>query len=257
MTQTVNKALIILEYIAEAGEPVRLVEIARACGQHKTTAHRLLETLTKRGYVHKDPRNSRYSPGFRIFAIGRKPKQIETYVRQADPFIRRLAYECGQAAHLVALEGRQIVYLDKVEPPGSVSGNVTLGMRVDAHATAAGKSIIMLRPPAEIAALYPGKQLPVHTTKTLNILSKLEAELAISRTRGYATENGELIAGLNAVSAPIINSIHRATIAFAIVGQATDFNPRSMPRYGKIVCAAAKEFSTYLLKREPDQETHV
>ena len=51
--QSIDRALDIIEAVAEAGRPMGLTEIANQVGLHKSTAYRIIETLFQRGYLAK------------------------------------------------------------------------------------------------------------------------------------------------------------------------------------------------------------
>lgn len=67
--QTLHRALDLLEVLAEAGQ-VTLSGLSEQLGLARTTTHRLLTTLTTRGYIRQDPMTGHYSVGIRTFVVG-------------------------------------------------------------------------------------------------------------------------------------------------------------------------------------------
>ena len=66
---SVQKACLILRAMSDARN-VRLTDIAQAAGQDKATTLRLLEVLTRHGFVNRDAESKRYSLGPEIFTLG-------------------------------------------------------------------------------------------------------------------------------------------------------------------------------------------
>jgi DNA-binding IclR family transcriptional regulator len=60
-----DRALDILELLAQAPGPQGLTEIAEQVHGPKATVHRLLATLQARGYATQDPRTGPWAPGTR------------------------------------------------------------------------------------------------------------------------------------------------------------------------------------------------
>ena len=57
--QSAEKALRILEYLADQGEPLRLMDIAQAMGMNNSTTLRFLTTLASAGYVAQEEDTSK------------------------------------------------------------------------------------------------------------------------------------------------------------------------------------------------------
>lgn len=57
---SLDRALDLLEALADIGAEVGITALAARTGLHASTAHRLLATLVRRGWVTHDPRSHRY-----------------------------------------------------------------------------------------------------------------------------------------------------------------------------------------------------
>ena len=55
VNQSVEKALQLVEVLASSREPMRLGDLAVACGLPASTALRLVNTLLLHGYANQDP----------------------------------------------------------------------------------------------------------------------------------------------------------------------------------------------------------
>ena len=68
--QSVDRALQIIETLAEDDEGYRLIDLAVRTGLSTSTAHRLLTTLEKRRFVEFDRIDSKWHIGAQSFAVG-------------------------------------------------------------------------------------------------------------------------------------------------------------------------------------------
>jgi DNA-binding IclR family transcriptional regulator len=85
--------------------------------------------------------------------------------------------------------------------------------------------------------------------KPISSIDGLIRELALIRKRGYATDEGEMIPGLNCVAAPIMNSIGRAGLAVSVSGPASRFDSECMAKLAIRLMATANEISEYIIER--------
>jgi len=254
--QSAERSFAILECVGAAENPIPLAVIARQTGLNRATVYRLLAVLTRMGWIHKDEVDSTYTLGYKVFALGRRQSQLETITHHAQPFIRRLAWDLGETVHLAALEGPQVVYCDKVEPPEGHPVSTAIGMRLDAHATGVGKAVLAWLEANEVRQLYHQHPPHAHTARTITNVDALLRELAAIRVQGYAMDEGEMIPGLTCVAAPIMNSFGRAVVALSVSGPASRMDPARITRLVGRVTATATEISDYIIDRDSQSDGH-
>jgi DNA-binding IclR family transcriptional regulator len=111
-----------------------------------------------------------------------------------------LAAATGRPARLGVLRELRVAYVEKVgrAPATSFGACATL----PAHASALGKVLLAFAPPGTARALV-GTGLPRYTARTVTRPERLLHELAVARLTGFATCEGELLAGEAAVAAPV------------------------------------------------------
>src|ERR1700735_4374629 len=68
--QSVDRALSIIETLAEDDEGYRLSDLAVRTGLSTSTVHRLLATMEKRRFVHFDRYESKWHVGAQSFSVG-------------------------------------------------------------------------------------------------------------------------------------------------------------------------------------------
>ncbi len=102
--QSVDRALFLLETIADAGGEATLTELANRTGLNISTCHHLLATLIRRGFATKVTGRRLYALGARIFYLGHACLQVDL-PRRAQPYLEAINQATGETVHLAALQG--------------------------------------------------------------------------------------------------------------------------------------------------------
>jgi len=219
LLQSVDRAIDLLFHLHEQREPRGVSEIARALELPKSTVHRLLQALARRGLIEQDA-GGRYAPGARLVALGLGAQERDPVVAVARPVLEEEASALGETVFLTAPRNGSMLVLDKAEGAGFLRAAPRLGETVPLHATAVGKLAFAFAPerfPLEESGLEG------FTERTLRDRDALRAEVERARKQGYAESHGEWIDGLSAVAAPILHEAggSRRFIAALVVAAAT------------------------------------
>jgi len=195
VVQSLDRALSILDVLRLSDGDLALGDVAARTGLPKSTTHRLLSTLERRGLVARDQLGGAYRLATKTFApVGAGPG-----VRQV---LEELASRSGETANLGALVGSEVLYVDRADSPHALRWQLGVGNRVPTHCSALGKAILASLPPAEASARVP-RRLKGYTDATITDRGGLLAELALTRKRGYALDNEEFMDGVRCVAVPV------------------------------------------------------
>ncbi|MFP4482754.1 MAG: IclR family transcriptional regulator [Thermovirgaceae bacterium] len=200
--KSVLKALDILELLDREPD-LGVTEIAGKLDMEKSTAFRLVNSLKLRGYVRKDPENNRYSNGFRLFEMGNNVVKNMGLKEQAFPFLQELSKRTNEAVNLAIQDGRDVVYLDKIESQATIKVDLHVGKRMPMYCTGLGKALLAFMDPAEVEELYSGETFESFTSTTHGDLASLMDELEEIRQRGYAWDNEEYVQDIVCIAAPV------------------------------------------------------
>jgi IclR family acetate operon transcriptional repressor len=246
--KAVDKALRILESIGTDPEQVGLAELSRRLGIEKSTLYRLLETLEARRFVRKDPSSLRYALGIRMVELGTAATARSALGRAAGPVLDRLMLRSRQTVNLAVLDGEEILYIAKREPPEPLRVTVEVGRRVPAHATALGKVMLAFRPPGELQQLFSQrKQLVRFTPNTITSPRKLMDHLKEVRRVGIALDAEELVLGARCLAAPVLDSSGCAVAAISIAAPAAALGEKRARELCPLVVAGAAEITKVLI----------
>ena len=112
--KSLEKALDIIEIVSNEQQDASLSEIARKAGLPKSTVHRLIATLTGRGYLEKTEAGS-YKIGLKLFeAVSCYINNLELQT-EARPYIAELTSHLGLTSYLGVLDGDEVVYIEKLD----------------------------------------------------------------------------------------------------------------------------------------------
>lgn len=194
--RSVTRALAILGLLAHAGRPMTLAEIAAEQRLPKSSVLSLLRALAGSEFAVTDERG-RYSVGLRSFEVGAAYLRSMTPVRAAESELQALTEALGATSHFAVLEGDEVVYLAKHDPPGAgLRLASSVGARLPAATTAVGKAQLAHGP---WSSARPGALGGPRADQGL------AAELEAVRALGYALDEGQTMPGIRCVAAPVFS----------------------------------------------------
>jgi IclR family acetate operon transcriptional repressor len=200
--QSVDRALFLLETIAEAGGEATLTELATRTGLNISTCHHLLATLIQRGFATKVAGRRLYALGARILYLGHACLQVDL-PRRAQPYLETINRVTGETVHLAALQGDNVVTLAVREARHAVRVDTGKVGKVEApHATSVGKAILAWLPEDEMRRILR-LGMKRCTDKTITEFPELLESLRIVRRNGYAIDREEHLPGVICVGAAI------------------------------------------------------
>jgi len=205
---SVDKALLTLDALASAGAGgVSLAELAGRVGANKSTLHRTLAALRHRGYAEQTA-DGAYRLGPAVLALGTAYLAEENLPDLLRPALQALRDDVDELVHLGVLVGREVVYLDKVEPQRAVRVWSAVGRRRPAATTALGRALLAAGPLREPAGGEVGADaLAPYVTGGVGP-DRLLAALVEARTTGVATETEENEPGIACAAVAVLRAGH-------------------------------------------------
>lgn len=200
-----DRVLAVLLELAEHPGGITLDELAQRVNGSKPTVHRALASLRKAGLASQSSRGV-YELGDEFLRLAYRFQDARPETARIEPLLRELVAEFGETAHFGILDGSDIVYRAKVDPPvGAIRLTSTVGGRNPAHATAMGKLLLSY----SIASLHDleqwvdGRMLKPRTENTLTTPEALFAAISASGSRGYGLDDQESEVGVNCIALPV------------------------------------------------------
>ena len=238
-SSAVDKALDLLEAIADSDRPQRLSELAARVGLHRATAHRILVDLVARGWVLRA--GDHYLPG---------PAQL----RLSDAAARNsLATLCRPAMEALSAETGLMVNLQVLEGVGTRVVEVVQPERLLMIAHLRDQHLTLERfagPVAMVATLDDEARVPY--LRAAGNTVALRDELDRTAADGFALERGR--------HQPLIASLSRAVLshrglpvcALTLVGLESDLDDGRLPALRAALARATTRLAEVITRRAGD-----
>ena len=235
---SVDRALALLDALAELPSGARVGELAQRTSINQSTVSRLLGTLMARGFVDRDDATARYRLGLRLVAYADAVLAGLDVRTIARPHLERLVAQTGETATLSVPGDTQPFTIDFVPSPSNVASRGELGRPSVTHATVTGKLLLAFGPLA-LERIGP-EPYERYTPRTLTTQAELAREIERERGEGVAYGREEREPGLNAVGAAVLGREHTLEAMLSIQGPASRLHVRRMPALGPVLKEAAE-----------------
>lgn len=198
--QSIERALDIIEVLADYQDGIGVTELAGKLGLNKSTVHRILATLASRGYVNKTDKGL-YRLGINLIEV------VSCYINnlelqtEARPYVAQTTAELGLTCHLGVLDGDQVVYIEKMDVFSNVRMYSQIGVRVRSYSL--GKCLLSNYSATQVRQIMKDCSFIKFTEKTVGSIDELLADLELVRRRGWAIDDEESERGHRCIGAPI------------------------------------------------------
>ncbi len=196
--RSVERALDILTAFIGHDKHLSLTELANRTHLHKSTAHRLLNSLIDRGFVERLADTDGYRLGTKIIELSSYAARSSDLIQTAIPDMKKLRDELGETVSLYILDGNERVRLHTIESNQVIRRIAIIGQRMPLHVGAASKVFIAHMPEPEQEKLFAGPKWPRRLDMTI-----YRKSLSDMLKHGYATSFEERDIGVAAIAAPI------------------------------------------------------
>lgn len=208
----IERAVEVLDALAR--EPgVSITQLSDRLGIPRSTVYRILNSLEPASVVTKEGEG--YSVGPKLIQWANAVTRGADLVSLARPHLERLANEETATVKLSTLDGDMALVVAVAESPRQYSISTQVGSRFPLHAGAASK-ILLAYATEELRERLLARELATLTPATITDPAALRGMLQDIRTRGYATDQGEYVLGINAVAAPVFGPDRECIAAISI-----------------------------------------
>ncbi len=243
--QALDRGLQLLAIVAKENKTT-LTELALRVGMPASTAHRLLVTLQKRGFVDFDTATQEWMIGIEAFRTGSSFVQRTSLVEAGRDVMRQLMEETGETANLGIGDEGDVVFISQIETPNPIRAFFSVGTRGPMHCSGIGKALLAEMPRDKVERILQKKGLEEFTSKSLTSPDALFADLESTRRRGWSYDDEERHYGMRCIAAPIHNFHGEAIAGISISGPAARLPDEMISELGPKVRRAATEVSRLL-----------
>lgn len=237
-----EKAMAILELLAQSDRELTATEIHQAVCIPKATAFMVLSVLERHQMVKKSTEH-RYTIGIKLYELGVTYVSKLNVVKAGRPHLEHLLRRTNLTSHLGAIYSNRMIFIDKIEPTSFVRFSTFPGMRSDIHISSLGKAIAAHLDEQELAAIVNEVGFGIYTAHTIADEAAFKADLQRIRECGYSIENEEGELGVRCVGAPIFDNTGRAAAAVSVTGLVSQIPEEDFPQLGAVVRETADAIS--------------
>jgi DNA-binding IclR family transcriptional regulator len=238
--QSVASALDVLDCFSWSAE-LGVTEVATRLGVSKSTAHRLLSTLTAKRLVERIPESGRYRLGLHLYELGQLAVSRFDLRAAALPVLERMRAATHQTVHASVADGADVLYVERMESWQGRPFSSRVGRRMPVHCTSSGKVLAAFDEAVARARLEAG--LPRRTPRTITDPSVFLRTLQEVRLQGYALNVEEAEVGLSSVAAPVLAPSGRVLAALSVAGPTNVVLADGGERVIRLVKDAARELA--------------
>ena len=147
----ITKFFMILEYLSNRNQPVRIQDISTHLDIPQATMSRYLASMAREGYVFQDKESQRYKLTWKICKIAAKVSSPIAAKEIVSPYVYKLSskYNIGSAAMMIM--GYDGIYIELLDEASSYLDSVMrMSVCPPLNSTASGKILLSQFTAAEI-----------------------------------------------------------------------------------------------------------
>ncbi|MEL6748229.1 MAG: IclR family transcriptional regulator [Pseudomonadota bacterium] len=211
----IAKTFALLGAITRSDQPLALHDLAHAAGIPKPSAHRMLLQLEEIGIVKRDLTGKRFAIGDELATLALGAVGVLARTGTVRDIMQALVAEIGETCNLGVLDGREVLYLERVECEHALRLHLQAGSRVPLHTTAVGKLILAHATAEKCDRLLGDAPLEQLTPKTLTRAGLL-AQLPEIRRTGFSMNRQESVLGVIGLGTPVLDDAGNMLAGLAI-----------------------------------------
>jgi len=242
--RSVEKAFRVLAAFNGPTPTMGLTELTAAVGLNKSSTQRFTHTLTKLGYLQKDPKTKRFELTVKTLDFGYFYTRANPLIHRALPYLLHLSKATEETVNLTVQDDTDIIFVSRFMSRHVLNNDVIIGTRMPAYCTAPGIAILSQLPLAEARDILNRSDLKAFTPHTTYRMEDLLEKLETTAVRGYATAFEEFFLGDLSIAAPILDQNRMPMGAINIaVSRARFSSVEAEKRFSPLVVTAAASIS--------------
>ena len=232
----VQKACRILVSLSSAEES-RLTDIANSTSLNKATALRILDTLSREGFVSRNDTAKTWSLGAEAYVLAAAASRGDDLRDHTRPALMRLAAVSHDTVLLSIRRGMQSVCVDREIGDYPIRANyLDVGSRRPLGVGAASLALLAWLPDNEIEAVLPLIKCTLTQFPKITMRS-LQDDIVESRARGYTLILDLIVEKMGGLAMPIFGRDKRPIAAISVAA----LSERLVARQDVLVAALRKE----------------
>ena len=202
---SLERGLSILQSFTSTEHGYSLSELAAINKISHATANRYMFTLKELGYLIQDPLTKKYQLTVKITSFASSLLRNMDLRSRLMPHMIDVRKKFDVATNCAILNNTDIVYLSRIRSSNFSEIDFTLGSTAPAYCTSLGKAILAFTDSAAARKIVDETRFVSHTPHTIQNKDQFLDELILTRQRGYAINNQEMVLGLKSLAVPVFH----------------------------------------------------
>jgi IclR family acetate operon transcriptional repressor len=220
-SQSASRVLTVFEEIARA-QPIGVSALARALGANKSAVQRDLMTLSDAGWIRPASGEARnWELTHHVLTLARPPHSSDNLRLRIRPLLERLRVLSDETVYLTVPHQGRFVVIEALESHHMLRVVPPVGMVVPVEGSATAKAMLAHLSEGDQARLIGAAPPPA-----------LQAELAQTRMRGYAVNDGDVMPGSVTLASALLDANARPLGALVVTGPAERMRRERWPELG-------------------------
>lgn len=202
-SQPLERVLTVLEAVVVSGGRLSVAGLAEELGLPLPSAARIVRQLEQMGLLRRAIGTRRLLAGPRLLDLGRQTVRASFLYDRPQALLATLARSLGENCQIGVVMAHEVIYVASARVARSAALHFEPGTTAPMHCTSTGKLFLASLERAALLRVVASLELTGHTAATITDPRKLIREVQAVRRRGWASSNGEYVAGVVGCSVPI------------------------------------------------------
>lgn len=250
--RTVDKALNLLKYFSIENPEWGLSDLARTAGMDKATTLRMLQVLSRHGFLAQNSRTRRFALGVAPLNLAKVREATNPLSSVVDPVLHKIMEHTQETAHASLGSGREIVPVGISEPQRNTRVFVDPARSLPLHAAASGFAYLAFCEPGILASVLKASRFECFTGMTPETTEDLKPLIERTRRDGYGVADNTYDPEVVGVAAPFFDQSGFAIGTIAVASLSYRMTTESLLETADVVIDGALEI-TRGLGAEPNE----
>jgi DNA-binding IclR family transcriptional regulator len=232
------------------GEEQSVTDISRSLQMLPSKVSRLFNTLESEGFFERNPHTGKYRVGPRFLQLGLLYVFNHPLRRIILPHLEHMVQELSLSTGWGIFRNDQIIIVDRFTF-GKKSFVSRVGSNVPLHSSSYGKLFLAYLSGQEQRRLLNSLTFTRLTPATISDPKQMREEIKQVRKNGYALDQGETVADMAGVTAPVLGSDGDLVAALSVSSDKSRFTPDVLQQTIKYLVERAR-----FISRQIGYDTH-
>jgi DNA-binding IclR family transcriptional regulator len=205
--KSANRALDILEYVADATEPPTFSRMLSDLGFPRSSLFHLLNNLLARGYLEQPTSGGRYRLGQRVGHLATR-LQGPSLAATVLPHLRSLSDALNETSGFNIWTGDSVEAIATAMGRQALAFTMKVGERAPLYAVSSGKIVLARMNRTDFDAYLDRIEMQPITARTLQSKSALRRDITAVRKDGFAYSHEEFTPGITGIATAVIKDGH-------------------------------------------------